>query len=112
LLQAGADAGADAASWIMLRLPLEVSPLFQEWLEAHYPLRAAKIMARVREMHGGKEYSAQWGRRMRGEGHYADMIAKRFQAAARRAGLDRPQPKLRCDLFRPPSEVGDQLSLF
>lgn len=112
LLQAGADVGADAASWIMLRLPLEVSPLFQEWLEAHYPLRAARVMSLVREMHNGKDYSAQWGRRMRGEGHYADMIAKRFKAATRRFGLDRTQPKLRCDLFAPPPQSGDQLPLF
>jgi DNA repair photolyase len=112
LLQAGKDAGADAASWIMLRLPQEVAPLFREWLEAHFPLRAARIMARVREMHGGKDYDAQWGRRMRGQGPYAQMIADRFNRAARRLGLDRPQPDLRCDLFALPLQTGDQMSLF
>lgn len=112
LLEAGAGAGAVAASWIMLRLPLEVAPLFRDWLEEHYPDRAARVMARVREMHGGKEYDAQWGRRMRGEGPYAEMIAQRFTRAARRLGLDRPLPPLRRDLFRPPVPKGAQMDLF
>ncbi|HBS49420.1 MAG TPA: radical SAM protein [Rhodobacteraceae bacterium] len=112
ILAAGAEAGADAASWIMLRLPREVSELWQEWLAEHYPGRAGRVMARLREMHGGKEYDASWGRRMRGEGHYAALVAQRFRLAARRLGLDRPQPPLRCDLFAPPARAGDQLSLF
>lgn len=112
LLHAGKEAGADAASWIMLRLPLEVSPLFRDWLEERYPLRAARIMTRVQDMHGGQDYSAQWGRRMRGEGEYARMIGERFRLAARKLGLDQVQPPLRCDLFRPPPRTGDQLSLF
>ncbi|WP_319824106.1 PA0069 family radical SAM protein [Thalassovita sp.] len=112
LLVAGKAAGAQAASWIMLRLPLEVSPLFREWLEVQYPMRAKRIMARLREMHGGRDYSAQWGRRMRGDGEYAAMIARRFKAATRRLGLDAKQPDLRCDLFRPPPRAGDQLPLF
>lgn len=111
LLAAGKQAGADAASWIMLRLPLEVSELFQEWLSEHFPDRAARIMGLVREMHGGKEYDARWGRRMRGEGHYAKMIAARFRQSARKLGLDVEQPELRCDLFRPPPRPGDQLAL-
>ena len=112
LLQAGQAAGASSASWIMLRLPLEVSPLWQEWLAEHAPGRAGRIMARLREMHGGKDYDARWGHRMRGEGQYAEMVQQRFRRAARRLGLDAPQPKLRCDLFRVPVERGDQLSLF
>ncbi|WP_245601421.1 PA0069 family radical SAM protein [Sedimentitalea nanhaiensis] len=112
LLAAGAEAGADAASWIMLRLPREVSPLWQEWLAEHEPGRAAKVMARLREMHGGKDYDARWGHRMRGEGPYAEMIGKRFRAAARRHGLDGPTAPLRCDRFRKPAQVGDQLALF
>lgn len=112
LLKAGRDAGADAASWIMLRLPMEVSELWQEWLAAYEPGRAEKIMARLREMHGGKDYDARWGRRMRGEGTYAQMVAQRFNAAARRLGLDRPTAPLRCDLFQVPMQAGDQLSLF
>ena len=111
ILQAGAQAGADAASWIMLRLPLEVSPLWQAWLAEHYPDRAARIMARLREMHGGKDYDARWGHRMRGQGAYAEVIAQRFRIAARRLGLDRPVAPLRSDLFRCPPRPGDQLSL-
>ncbi len=112
LLSAGREAGADAASWIMLRLPREVSELWQEWLAEHEPGRAGKIMARLREMHGGKDYDARWGHRMRGEGHYAGIIAQRFQAAARRLGLDRATAPLRCDLFQVPLRKGDQMSLF
>ncbi|MGR3321657.1 MAG: PA0069 family radical SAM protein [Pseudooceanicola sp.] len=112
LLAAARDAGAVAASWIMLRLPLEVAPLFRDWLEEHYPDRAARVMARVREMHGGKDYDARWGRRMRGEGQYAEMIAQRFAGAVRRLGLDPDLPPLRRDLFRPPVPKGGQMDLF
>ena len=82
LLAAAREAGADAASWIMLRLPLEVAPLFQGWLQEHYPDRVNRVMNLVREMHGGKDYAADWGRRMRGSGVYARLIARRFEAAA------------------------------
>lgn len=112
IMKAGKEAGVEAATWIMLRLPLEVSELFQTWLAEHFPDRAARVMARLREMHGGKTYDAQWGRRMRGEGRYAELIADRFALAARRLGLDLPQPELRCDLFRPPVMAGDQMGLF
>lgn len=112
LLQAGCDAGADAASWIMLRLPREVSQIWQAWLAEHEPGRAARVMARLREMHGGKDYDARWGQRMRGQGPYADMVGTRFRAAARRLGLDRATAPLRCDLFGMPQKSGDQLSLF
>lgn len=111
ILTAGRDAGARSASWIMLRLPREVSPLFRDWLAAHYPDRAARIMGRVRELHGGQDYDPQWGQRMRGQGVWADLARQRFDRAARRLGLDgRPAP-LRRDLFAPPPRPGDQLSL-
>jgi DNA repair photolyase len=112
ILAAGAEAGAQSASWVMLRLPREVSPLFRDWLAEHYPDRFNRVMSKLREMHGGQDYSAEWGKRMRGEGTYAALIAQRFRLAARRLGLDRPLPKLRTDLFRPPPRAGDQLSLF
>ncbi|MEM9843324.1 MAG: PA0069 family radical SAM protein [Pseudomonadota bacterium] len=112
LLSAGKAAGALAATWVMLRLPLEVSPLFREWLTAYYPDRAGRVMGLVRDMHGGRDYASDWGRRMRGSGRYAEMIAQRFRLAVRRLGLDQPQPDLRCDLFAPPPRAGDQLSLF
>ena len=112
LLAAGAEAGADAASWIMLRLPREVSELWQEWLATHYPGRAAKVMARLREMHGGRDYDPRWGQRMRGEGEYADMIGRRFKLACKRLGLLEKTTRLRTDLFARPPQVGDQLALF
>ncbi|WP_415403041.1 PA0069 family radical SAM protein [Tateyamaria sp. SN3-11] len=112
ILAAGKEAGARTASWIMLRLPREVSPLWQEWLAAHYPDRAGRIMARLREMHGGKEYDARWGHRMRGEGPYAEMVAHRFAVAIKRLGLKEKAPPMRTDLFQPPRKDSDQLSLF
>ncbi len=112
LLAAGAEAGADAASWIMLRLPREVSGLWQEWLDKNEPGRAAKVMARLREMHGGRDYDPRWGHRMRGEGRYAEMIAQRFKEACRRIGLKERTADLRCDLFARPPQPGDQLALF
>jgi len=112
ILEAGAEAGARAAAWIVLRLPFEVSPLFREWLAVNAPLKAARVMARVREVHGGKDYDAEWGKRQTGSGTYATLIDHRFRIACRRLGLDGGMPKLRCDLFRVPVRPGDQLSLF
>ena len=112
ILAAGRDAGAQAASFIALRLPLEVSKLFQDWLAEHYPESAGKVMARVRELHGGKDYDAEWGKRFRGQGLWADLMAQRFQKAVVRLGMDRVLPPLRCDLFKPPGRAGDQLKLF
>lgn len=111
ILTAAVDAGATAAGWIMLRLPGEVSPLFREWLATHFPDRAARVMARVREMHGGLDYDANWGKRMRGEGHYAEIISRRFDIAQKRLGLVSLPPALRCDLFQVPGRA-KQLSLF
>jgi DNA repair photolyase len=110
ILKAGAAAGATSASWIMLRLPREVSTLWQEWLAEHAPDRAARIMSRLREMHGGKDYDARWGHRMRGEGQYAEMVQARFRVALKRAGLRETAEPLRCDLFRPPGRDSRQLS--
>ena len=112
ILEAGRDAGATHASWIMLRLPREVSPLVQEWLAVTFPDRAERIMNRLREMHGGREYDAAWHKRMRGEGPYAQMIARRFDIARRRLGLGNRAPDLRCDLFHPPARDKRQLTLF
>jgi DNA repair photolyase len=112
ILSAARDAGAVAASWIMLRLPGEVAPLFRDWLAAQLPDRAAKVMARVREVHGGRDYDPAWSRRMRGEGIWADLVERRFRVAAARLGLDGDQPPLRRDLFAVPPKAGDQLRLF
>lgn len=112
LMEAAADAGASGMAWIMLRLPMEVAPLFEEWLRATYPGRAAKVLARMREMHGGELYHSEFNKRMRGEGIYAEMIAQRVEKARVRFGLDKEMPKLRCDLFEVPFERDGQLSLF
>jgi len=112
ILARGKAAGARSASWIMLRLPQEVSPLWQEWLAQHYPDRAGRIMARLREMHGGKDYDARWGHRMRGEGPYAEIVATRFAVAIRRLGLKTKVPPMRTDLFQRPVAPDAQMSLF
>ncbi|SLN46430.1 Radical SAM superfamily protein [Aquimixticola soesokkakensis] len=112
ILGAARGAGARAASWIMLRLPLEVSQLFQDWLATHVPERKEKVMRRIREMHGGKDYAANWGKRMRGEGEFAELIGKRFEIATTRLGFEDSLPKLTSALFACPERKGDQLSLF
>jgi DNA repair photolyase len=112
ILEAARAAGAVAASWILLRLPGEVEGLFRDWLEAHVPGRAAKVLARLAELHGGAVYKAEFGTRMRGRGLWAELMENRFALARGRLGLGLAQPPLRCDQFAPPLRAGDQLSLF
>jgi DNA repair photolyase len=112
ILAAAATHGARAASWVLLRLPYEVAPLFRDWLDRHLPGQAAHVMNRLREMRGGKDYDAEWGARMKGEGIFADLIAHRFRIAAKREGLDGKLASLDCKRFGRPPAVGDQLSLF
>ena len=112
ILQSAANAGAVSASYIPLRLPLEVAGLFRDWLQEHYPDRAARVMARVTEMQGGRDYNPEFGTRLRGQGEYADMIAQRFRVAITRLGLVQDLPPLRDDLFQVPKPVDRQLSLF
>lgn len=111
ILEAVKAAGAVAASSIVLRLPREVAGLFEDWLTEAYPDRAKRVMARVRELHGGKTYDPAFGKRMVGQGAWAALIQQRFRLATRRLGLDRKLSPLRCDLFAPPARAGDQLSL-
>jgi DNA repair photolyase len=87
VLEAAAEAGADSAGYIILRLPWELNPLFQQWLQAHFPDRAQRVMNRIRDMRGGKDYVAEFGSRMKGEGVWADLIRQRFEKAAARFGL-------------------------
>ena len=95
----------------MLRLPREVSPLFRDWLAEHYPDRAARVMGRVREMHGGKRLRPRMGQADARRRALCQIIARqRFDRAARRLGLDAPLPALRSDLFAVPPEPGDQLA--
>lgn len=112
ILEAGAAAGAIAASSIVLRLPREVSDLFQEWLWEAFPDRAARVMGRVRELHGGRDYDPSFGQRMTAQGAWARLIKQRFDLACKRLGLDQRPPALRTDLFKVPPKLGDQMDLF
>jgi DNA repair photolyase len=111
ILEAAKAAGADQASYVLLRLPLEVSPLFRDWLLQNYPDRYRHVMSLVRSMRGGKDYDAEFGKRMKGAGPYAWQIARRFEMAAKRLGLTRRSLALTDDLFVPPGGSGVQLSL-
>lgn len=112
ILERAAEAGAVAAGYVALRLPLEIKDLFAEWLETDQPDRARRVMSLVRQMRGGKTYDPEWRKRMRGEGPIADIIAQRFQSAKRRYGLDRPLPALDVGQFRPAPKPTSQLDLF
>ncbi|HSH42256.1 MAG TPA: PA0069 family radical SAM protein, partial [Arenicellales bacterium] len=108
IMAEAARLGADSASYIFLRLPLEVKDLFKQWLREHYPDRAAHIMSVIRQSRGGRENDARFGHRRRGSGEFADLVASRFRLAARRLGLDRPVPPLDTTRFLKP---GTQLDL-
>ena len=111
ILDSAKAAGALEAGYVMLRLPLEVSPLFRDWLLQNYPDRYRHVMSLVREMRGGKDYDADFGKRMKGAGPYAWQISRRFEMATKRLGLTRRSIQLRSDLFVPPDGSGVQLSL-
>ena len=96
---------------MLLRLPLEVSPLFREWLLRNYPDRYRHVMSLVRSMRDGKDYDAEFGKRMKGAGPYAWQIARRFEMASKRLELTRTRRNLSGDQFVPPSGSGVQLSL-
>ncbi|MCJ1959511.1 PA0069 family radical SAM protein [Novosphingobium mangrovi (ex Hu et al. 2023)] len=110
LVEAAAKAGSRGAMWIMLRLPLEVAPLFREWLEAHFPDRAGKVMAIIREMRGGRDNDPRFGERFRPQSPWADLVRSRFRLAMKRHRLGPPGVHLDCSQFRAPSPDG-QLSL-
>ena len=112
LLAAAAGAGACCAFMIVLRLPWEVNPLFQRWLDEHFPDRAARVMARVREMRGGRDYDARFGERMRGKGVWAELLAQRFGKACARHGFDRERIGFDFSRFRPPRRDAAQAALF
>jgi len=107
-------AGAREAGYVCLRLPVEIRDLFREWLMINFPDRLKRAVSLVQSLHGGKDYEAQWGRRMAGSGPYAWMIGRRFETAARRLGYREEKTSLRTDLFRTPTPGGKdaQLSLF
>jgi DNA repair photolyase len=112
LLEAARDAGAQGAGYVLLRLPHEVKDLFKEWLAQHAPLKAAHVMSLVRQARGGRENDPNFGSRMRGQGEYARLIARRFRLACQRLGLNQDDRPLDTSRFAPPAASGDQLALF
>lgn len=111
VLEAAAQAGAKSAFYTVLRLPWELNEVFQQWLELHYPQRAARVMARLREMRGGQDYDANFATRMTGSGLWADLIHQRFHKACARYGFNRERTELDLSQFRPGLTRG-QGSLF
>jgi DNA repair photolyase len=114
VLEEAAQAGAQAAAYVILRLPNELKDVFKEWLAAHYPERAAHVISIVRQMRGGRDNDPRFHERMRGTGNYAELIAKRFEIACARIGLNRErrgEQPLDCARFRPPAR-GGQMALF
>jgi len=112
ILDAAAHAGVKEASYVLLRLPLEVRDLFREWLMAHYPDRYRHVFTLIRDMRGGRDYDSQWGTRMKGTGPMAWMIGRRFEIACEKLGLNKRRSKLTTDHFVRPKRGGQQLSLF
>ncbi len=112
VLERAAAAGAQFGGYVVLRLPLEIKDLFREWLEAERPDRARRVMSLVRQMRGGKDYDVEWGRRMRGEGPIAELLARRLARACAEFGLNKERPPLRTDLFRVPPRPGGQMEMF
>lgn len=112
ILAAARESGASAAGYLVLRLPLAVRPVFTEWLAHHYPDKQSRVEGLVRAVRGGRMNSSQFGKRMRGEGEYAEQIARTFKVFAKRLGLDRRLPELDATRFRPPAAPGGQMSLF
>jgi DNA repair photolyase len=114
IIEAAAQAGAASAGKVMLRLPLEIKDLFQEWLAVHAPMKARHVMSLVRDTRGGKDYDSRWFTRQSGEGPYAELIDRRFRLACEKLGLNtvRERTRLDCSKFRLPPRTGDQLALF
>jgi len=111
VLEAAAAAGAKSAFYTVLRLPWELNEVFQQWLTVHYPQRAARVMARIREMRGGQDYQSDFATRMTGSGLWSALIRQRFHKACARYGLNRERLELDLSQFRPGLAAG-QGSLF
>ncbi len=112
LLDAAYANGARDAGYVLLRLPYEVSGLFKEWLMRHFPDRYTHVVSVLRSMRGGKDYDAEWGTRLKGQGPYAWQIGRRFDIATKKLGMAPMRMSLRTDLFAAPQLAGAQLSLF
>lgn len=112
ILEAAADAGATTASYVLLRLPLTVEPVFREWLQRTQPLKADRVLGQVRNTRDGKLNSSTWGQRMSGSGELADQIRSMFRLFRQKYGLDQKVRPLDCSLFEPPIPRSGQLRLF
>jgi len=111
ILDSARAAGAREAGYVILRLPLEVAPIFKDWLLRHYPDRYRHVMSLIRSMRDGKDYDSEWGKRMKGAGPYAWQIGRRFEMAARRLGLNVEKRMLRTDQFVAAARENEQLTL-
>ena len=105
ILEAAMDAGATRAGYIVLRLPLEIKELFEEWLRAHRPDRAERVLSLIRQIRGGELYQAEFGTRMKGEGPIAQLLSARFAAATKRLGLNRTRYRLDTQAFHVPESA-------
>jgi DNA repair photolyase len=112
ILEAAKAEGAESASYVLLRLPLEIKGLFEEWLEAHYPDRKARVLQLLRETRGGQLYNPTWNKRMTGEGPYAQLLKQRFDLAVRRLALNRRDWDLDISRFEAPAKDQRQGTLF
>ncbi|WP_214474695.1 PA0069 family radical SAM protein [Mesorhizobium sp. dw_380] len=111
ILDSARAAGAREAGYVVLRLPLEVSPIFKDWLLRHYPDRYRHVMSLIRSMRDGKDYDSEWGKRMKGAGPYAWQIGRRFEITAKRLGLNAERRTLRTDHFVAAGKDQEQLML-
>lgn len=111
ILDSARAAGAREAGYVVLRLPLEVSPIFKDWLLRHYPDRYRHVMSLIRSMRDGKDYDSEWGKRMKGAGPYAWQIGRRFEITAKRLGLNAERRTLRTDQFVAAGKDQEQLML-
>jgi DNA repair photolyase len=110
LVAAAVEAGAKYASYVVLRLPYAVAPLFEQWLTEHFPDKKEKVLNRIRAMRDGKLNEPEFGVRMRGKGIFAEQIDALFDVSLRKAGIAGNSPNLSAAAFRRPA--GTQLSLF
>ncbi|ESX96300.1 PA0069 family radical SAM protein [Mesorhizobium sp. LNJC403B00] len=111
ILDSARAAGAREAGYVILRLPLEVAPIFKDWLLRHYPDRYRHVMSLIRSMRDGKDYDSEWGKRMKGAGPYAWQIGRRFEITAKRLGLNAERRTLRTDQFVAAAKATEQLML-
>jgi DNA repair photolyase len=111
VLERSAEAGAIAAGYVALRLPLEIKDLFREWLQTDHPDRARRVMSLVRQMRGGRDYDPEWRKRQTGDGPLAQLIARRMELARERYGLAGEWRRLDVTQFRVPEKAGDQMAL-